>query len=562
MTRKNVAGARPPGSWMASRTRERALALAALVVFGCGDARDSGPAVEPEVPEADRYGGIAVIGGTEGIDTFNPLVTADELSAEMQRQTVFLTLLRMDESPNPQPNLARSFEINDDSTEVVFHLRQDVRWHDGRPTTASDVEFTFRAVKDPEVAFPNAQWFEGWEGPEVIDRFTIRFAVRPRAALLAGWTRLPILPRHVMGDASAAGLSGHEIGTSPLGNGPFRFAGRDAGGNWTFEANEDFPEGLGGRPYLDRVVYREIPEVSTLMAELRSGGVQFVRLLDPSQVARVRAMPDVSVRELPSRAYGFIAWNGRRRLFQDPELRRALTLGIDRQAIVDAVRYGLGQVANGPVGPWYPAYDPEIPAPPFAPDSAAAALERLGWTDTDGDGVRERDGRPLEFELSSTDTFQDILELVQAQLGRIGVRVTVRTMEGGAFVDAITSPERRFDAFVLEWQPDLEVDDRQLFSCDAVGEPYQFASYCNETLEPILRSIPDARSPEEQTRLIREYTEIVNREVPFTFLYFATDAAAVRAELRGATFDARGDVAPLRGWWLHPDARAGSPASR
>jgi len=135
-------------------------------------------------------------------------------------------------------------------------------------------------------------------------------------------------------------------------------------------------------------------------------------------------------------------------------------------------------------------------------------------------------------------------------------------MEGGAFVDAITSPERRFDAFVLEWQPDLEVDDRQLFSCDAVGEPYQFASYCNETLEPILRSIPDARSPEEQTRLIREYTEIVNREVPFTFLYFATDAAAVRAELRGATFDARGDVAPLRGWWLHPDARAGSPASR
>lgn len=529
--------------------------------LACGESGGEAPTAAPPVPEAERYGGTVVIAGAHDVGTFNPAATTEDLSWQLQRHVVLMTLLRADASLEPVPYLAESWEITDDSTEVVFRLRRDIRWHDGEPTTAADVAFTFALLKNPEAAFPNADWFQGWEGAEILDRHSIRFAVRPRAGLLAGWTRLPIMPRHLLGDAEPSEIATHPFGSTPTGNGPFRFVESRNGDTWVFEANAGFPEDLGGRPYADRVVYRTIPEPSTQIAELRRGDVHFVRVLAPAQVGRARALAGVDVVEYPSRAYGFIAWNGQRRPFSGAAMRRALTMAIDRRALVDAVRNGLGQVANGPIGPWHPAHDEALDPVPYAPDSARAALERAGWSDADGDGVRERGGDRLSFELltSENEAYRDIAEIVQAQLAAVGVDVDVRVMEGGALIDRILSPERRFDAFVLEWEPDFEVDDRQLFSCAAVGQAFQFASYCSEELEPILEAIPAARSPEDSRRLIREYARIVNRDVPFTFLYFARDAAAKRQELRGVAPDIRGDLSGIAEWWLHPDARGATP---
>ncbi|MDH3735252.1 MAG: ABC transporter substrate-binding protein [Gemmatimonadota bacterium] len=547
------------------RNTTRGGVTAALVValsFGCGDSAETPAPLFEDVPAAERFGGTVVIAGAGEIETFNPAATTDELSQQVQRYAVLMTLLRPDEALRPRPYLAESWEINEDSTRVVFHLRDDIFWHDGEPTTAADVEFTFNAVKNPETGFPNAQWLEGWEGPELIDRYTIRFAVRPRANLMAGWTRLPVMPRHLMAGTGPTELATHRFGTEPVGNGPFRFAGRDAGGNVVLEANEDFPAELGGRPYVDRLVHRVIPEPQTQLAELRAGGAHYVRTLAPTQVARAADSEGISVAEIPSRAYGFIAWNGKRDLFQDPAMRRALTMAIDRSELIGAARNGLGLVANGPLGPWHPAHDADLAPPPFAPDSAARTFDSLGWSDTDGDGVRDRNGTPFAFSLTSTtrDTYTDIMTIVQAQLAQVGVRVDVESMEGSAFIDAITSPERRFDAFVLEWEPDLEVDDRQLFSCESIGQTFQFSSYCSQELEPILQSIPEARSPDESDGLLRRYVEIVNRDQPHTFLYFAVDAAARRDELRGMNLDIRGDLQGVREWWLHPDARGPAAA--
>jgi len=534
--------------------------LVLAVLLGCGDSGGEEP--PREVPEAERYGGTVVVAGTAGIGTFNPAAANEDLDYEMQRNVVLMTLLRADPSLEPRPWLAESWELNPDSTEVTFRLRDDVRWHDGEPTTAADVAFTFELLKNPEAAFPNAQWFEGWEGAQVVDPHTIRFAVRPRAGLLSGWSRLPIMPRHLMGDAAPATIATHEFGTRPIGNGPFRFVETRGGDTWVFEANPDFPEALGGRPYIDRLVYRAVAEPATQVAELRAGGIHFVRRISSGQVERVRADPALEIMEYPSRAYGFIAWNGQRPMFQDVAIRRALTMAIDRRAIVDAVRSGLGDVAGGPVGPWHPAFEGMDAPLPHAPDSSRALFERAGWTDTDGDGVREREGTQFRFRLltSENPTYRDIAEIVQSQLSGVGVAVEVSSMEGTSFIDAILSPERRFDAFVLEWNPDFEVDDRQLFSCDAIGEAFQFASYCNRELEPVLDSIPMARSRELGHRLIREYTHIVGQDQPFTFLYFAHDAAALGRGLEGVELDIRGDLVGVTRWWLHPDARAGAAA--
>lgn len=541
-----------------------AVVTATVAGISCTDARSAPSLYDTEVVEADRYGGTVVFAGTTDIPTLNPAATVDELSAAVQRELVLMTMLRLDEQLQTVPYLAESWEINQDSTRVEFKLRNDVAWHDGRPTTAWDVEYTFSMLKNPESAFPNASAFTGWEGAEVVDEHTIRFAVRPHAGLLAGWTRLPILPRHIMGDTPASELASHDFGTEPTGNGPFRFVESRSGDTWIFEANEDFSEALGGRAYLDRLVYRAIPEPTTQLAELRTGGVQLVRIVTPAQLTQIHDAADLIVMEFPTRAYGFVAWNQKRTLFKDRTVRRALTMAIDRQAIVDAVRGGLGEVANGPIGSWHPAHDVELKALPYAPDSAAALLESAGWTDTDADGIRDRQGTTFRFELltNEREAYRDIAEIVQAQLRTIGVEVTLRSTESSAFANVILSPERRFDAFVLEWESDFEIDDRPLFACGSVGEALQFTSYCNPELEPTLDAIPASHSREDQTRLLKMFARTIADDQPFTFLYSARDASALRSELKGVKLGIRGDLADVRKWWLHPAARPeGSSAS-
>jgi peptide/nickel transport system substrate-binding protein len=552
-------------AWAALLSRTLCVSLA-LSGWGCGDRTESLEEIPalPPVAESERFGGTAVVGGAADVATVNPAATTGHLAAELQKHVLLMTLLRHDSTMQAEPYLAESWELNQDSTQVVFHLRRDVRWHDGVSTTARDVAFTFERLKEPRTAFPNREWFDQWEGAEVLDPYTIRFVLRPHAGFLYGWTQLPIMPAHLLGDVGPEELGRDPFGTeAPVGNGPFRFVERLPGDRWVFEANEGFPNGLGGRPYLDRLVYKAVPDEATLFAELRTGSVHMLRDLPPSQIERIEADPDLAVLTFPIRSYTFIVWNGQRPVFRDAAVRRALTMAIDRPSLVGAVRNGLGRVANGPIGPWHWAYEAELAPLAYDPEGAAALLDSLGWTDSDGDGVRDRAGNELSFELSTNDrqVNQDISVIVQSQLRAIGVEATPSTRESGALAAALTSPERRFDAVVLAWDPDFEVDDRPLFACSHLGEIFQFASYCNRELDPVLDSIPMVRDRPTRLRLYRKYNRIVQGDQPFTFLYFTTDAVGVRRELQGLVLDARGEFTSVRDWWVHPDYRAanGSP---
>jgi peptide/nickel transport system substrate-binding protein len=514
------------------------------------------PALRP-VQEAERYGGTAVVGGRASIGTLNPLVSTDFEAAQLQKHALFTTLVRYDGEASLTPYLAESWELNRDSTQIVFRLRRDVSWHDGSPTTARDVAFTFERVKDPNVAFPNRGWFDLWEAAEVVDPHTIRFVLRPHADFLFGWSQLPIVPEHVLRDVPPDELTRHPFGTDELvGNGPFRFSERTADA-WSFVANPEFPDELGGRPYLERLVYRVVPDPTTLLAELRTGAVHIYLDLPPSQIETATADADIEVITRPSRSYTFIAWNSRRAPFGDPVVRSALTLAIDREQLVAAVRNGLGTVTAGPLGPWHWAYDPSAAPLPFAPDSAGGLLDRAGWRDADADGVRERDGEELRFEIvtNPNPVRQDIAVIVQSQLAAVGVAAEPRTMESAALGAAVTSPERRYDAAILGFEQDWVLDDRDLWACERIGQPWQFTSYCDPDLDLVLDSLPRALEPGERRRLYRRYNDIVRRDQPFTFLFFETVADGVRRELGGLELDARGELASVRGWWIHPDGR-------
>ncbi len=229
---------------------------------------------EGQMSPSTRYGGTVVVGNIGEIPAgMNGLISTDVTASQHQSFVNLMTLVQYDENLDPMPYLAESWEVSNDKTEITFHIRDDVYWHDGELTDAYDVAYTFKRAIDPETAFPNAAYWthydRGPEGVEVVDSFTVKFRMRPHADYIDPWRATAIMPEHLLGDVPSTMLRQHPYGTvCPVGNGPFIFVEHREAASWTFQANPAFPAGLGGRPYLDRYVYRVITEQTTLLTEL------------------------------------------------------------------------------------------------------------------------------------------------------------------------------------------------------------------------------------------------------------------------------------------------------
>jgi peptide/nickel transport system substrate-binding protein len=530
------------------------------LLAGCGEGQRAGESVA--VPDSLRYGGTAVVASLNEINSMNHFASTDETSQEFQGFVLFAPLIRYDENLAPTPYLAESWDTvttRSGSLVLTFHLRDDVRWHDGVLTSAYDVKFTFDRIKNPRTSYPQASLLAPYDSAVVQDSFTVAFHLTRHPGFMDPWRKISPMPMHILGDVAPAELRHHPFGTeSPLGNGPFRFVEHRSGDRWVFEANPDFAESLGGRPYLDRLVYRYIPEPTTRLAEFLAGEVDVYLVVAPSQVAEIEARPDSRVLTYENRNYAFINWNGRRTFFQDPTVRRALTLAIDRQRIVDVAREGLGRVAEGPVPPFHWAYHADMEPLPHDPERARALLDSAGWVDQDGDGVREHDVYKASFELKTNQgspTREQILTLVQADLGQVGVDVRLQVQEAQSLQADIIDPERRFDAFVIGWVADFNLDDRILFACSQLDGLFQWASYCNPRVDEILDQVAIMEDRSRALPLWHEYQEILQWEQPYTFLYYDVRANAVRERARDVEMDIRGDLINVKDWWIAPADR-------
>jgi peptide/nickel transport system substrate-binding protein len=531
-----------------------ALLLAACEERGVDEA-------EVEVSAGDRYGGTAVIAIAQDVPDLNPLTSTDVTAQNLTESVLYLPVITYDENFEPRPAFAHSWEINEDTTLLTFNLRSDVFWHDGVKTTAYDLAFAYERARNPETGFPNTAYWTHYGDGEVVDSFTFRVALRPHAQFLDPWRTFPAVPKHILGDVAPAQIRMHPYSTrQPVGNGPFRFVSRLDGQSLTFEANPDFPEDLGGRPYLDRLVFRVIPESTTSLTELVTGNVDFYVVPPYDQAEQIEANPNARIVHYPDRAYVLIGWNQRRPPFDDVRVRRALTMAINRQQIVDAVLYGYGELANGTVPSFYWQYDAEAGADlVHDPHGALALLAEAGWTRGPDGKLRNAEGRPLSFTLNTNQgnkPREDILSIVQAQLAQIGVDVQLQILEWGTLLDRINNPQtRNFDAVLIGWRTEFKVDDTDLFHCDKINDPYQWVGHCDERLDALLDTLPVIADPEAALPLWREYQNLVAEQQPYTFVYFTERLHGVHERLRDVNPDARGDWVGIDRWWIAPAQR-------
>lgn len=521
-----------------------------------------------EQPEGARYGGTVVVGTIgEIMDGMNALITSDHSASQHQLFVNLMTLVTLDEALEPVPWLARSWEVAEDGSAVTFHLRDDVRWHDGTPTTAHDVAFTYRRVTDPEMAYPNAGFWSrydtGPDGVEVIDSFTVRIAMEPHRDFIDPWRSVAIMPAHLLEDVPVAELRTHPYGTRcPVGNGPFVFREHRQNESWTFVRDPGFPEELGGPAYLERYVYRIIPEPTTLLAELLTENIDVYVAPLPDQAPRILEAEHLDLLEFEFRNYVFVAWNTRRPQLADARVRRALTMGTNRREVVEALRGGYARIANGGIPPTHWAYHDGLDdALPYDPEAARRLLDEAGWLDRDGDGVRENaDGLPLAVTVKYNQGSQerrDIAEIMQAQLREIGVSVTPEVMEWATLATLIQDPARDFDGVVLSFVVEYNVDERDLFHSSNVDRPLHFTGIQDERLDRLLDTLPVLDDRDAALPLWREYQERIVELQPYTYFFYPLRLAGVNRRVRGIEMDLRGEWLNLREWWIPEDWRRG-----
>ena len=492
----------------------------------------AGPAFSQptSAPRADP-GDALVVASIGEPSTLVPILAADSASAHICG-LVFNGLVKYDKNLRLVGDLAKRWEILDHGLTIVFHLRRNVRWHDGQAFTAADVEYTYYALVDPNVRTPYRGDFERVQSLQTVDDWTVRVTYRePFAPGLASWT-MPIMPRHL--------LKGHDLQTTPfarrpIGTGPYRFVRWRAADRIELTANPDYFEGA---PRVQWYLYRIIPDAATTFLELQTEGVDAADLT-PLQYRRQTTTPFFDTHyhrfRYPSLGYAYLGYNLRLPMFQDRRVRQALNLAIDKVELVRGVLLGLGQVATGPFMPDSWAYNPEVRAAPYDPARANALLAEAGWIDRDGDGWLDHDGHPFTFTILTNqgNTSRALAaQIIQRRLREIGIDVHVRIIEWSAFLTNFIH-KRQFEAVLLGWSLSPEPDPYDIWHSSKTREgEFNFIGYANPTVDHLLEAGRRTFVQADRAALYHQVHAILADEQPYCFLYIAEALPIVHARFR------------------------------
>jgi len=429
--------------------------VVACVLAGCPSAEQKPVSVPAVVTTAAT--GDAIVEGTIGeASTLIPVLAADSASHAVAGQ-IYNGLVKYDKDLKIVGDLAETFEISVDGLTITFHLRKGVKWHDGAPFTARDVLYTYRVTIDPNTPTPYSEDFKQVKSITAPDDFTVRVTYgKPFAPALASWAS-NILPAHLL---EGKDITKSPLARKPVGTGPYRFKEWIGGQKIVLEFNPDYFE---GRPYIDRMIYRIIPDTSTMYMELKAGAVDTMALT-PVQYSRQTASSLFTSRfnkfRYPAPTYIYMGYNLRHPIFGDRRIRQAITAAINKDELIQGVLFGMGQKAHGPIVPGRWAYNPNVKDIGYDPKHAAELLAQAGWKEKNADGILVREGKPFQFTILTNQGNQQRLlsaQIIQQRLRYVGIDVKIRIVEWATFLKEYID-KGRFEVVMLAWNISQDPD--------------------------------------------------------------------------------------------------------
>lgn len=488
-----------------------------------------------EVPAKGGTYSEGVLGYSDAISPI--LLTQDSLVDRDLCSLIFNGLTVLDDMGNLLPALATEWQVSADGTVYDFKLRRGVTWHDGLPFTAADVAFTIQALQDPNFQGDPAL-HELWRNVTVETQgdYAVRLTLPEPFIPFIYYTTIGLLPAHLLSDVLPADLPASEFSTqSPVGTGMFKVQSITPA-RVTLVANEDY---WGPQPYLQRVEIWSFGDWDSMLAAYKRGEIQGIYRVSPQHLSELAQLPDLQFYSAQQAGYGLLYLNLQREsapFFQNKSVRQALLYALNRQALIDGVLLGQGIVADSPIPPTSWAYDPSVRRYPYDPHAATVLLEGAGWTDTNGDRIRDKDGIEMAFALFTSDdpVLINMARAIAEDWRAIGVDARVQPQGAGLVPNFLQSSSRNFDAVLIEVGLAADPDPYPWWHSTQTGEGGQnFSGFSNLEADIAIeraRAIPDQQ---QRTELYYTFQEIFAEEVPSLLIYYPIYTYAVDVQVQG-----------------------------
>ena len=514
---------------------------------------------------AGDYCGTLVFAAAGEPDILLPPVTQQQYALDIFGQ-VFLKLADLGLSQNTigdedfQPRLAQRWEWDDPLT-LVFHLDPRARWQDGQSVTAADVAFTFDIYTDSLVNSPFRSSLRTISAVTTRDSLTavFRFHARYPEMFYDAVNHMHILPAHLLRPVPRSQWRSAAFGRAPVGDGPYRFVVWKAGESVELTADSTF---FLGRPHIRRLIWRFTPNLQVAVTQVIAGDADAVEVLGPpDNVKRAQVAANLALYPYRGELYGFLAFNLSTNgdttkphpLFGDRQLRRALAMAVDREGLRKSVWGDLAQVPPGPLARLWSIWDPETRQLPYDTAQAARMLTWLGWRDSNGDGIRDRDGQPLAFRILVPTTSalrRQYAVLLQEQFRRIGADVQLDEVEFSVF-DQRTQAGR-FDAAVIARQADPTPTSSLPQVWTTAGRS-NAGRYASPVFDRLVDQASAAPRRDAAKALWRRAIETLNQDAPAVFLYAPDNVAAVNRRVTDVVIRPDDYWALVRTWRIPAD---------
>ena len=466
-------------------------------------------------------GGNLFVGSTQEPDSLNP-VTSHSLAAAELTRLVFNGLLKVDNKLQYIPDLSQEVPtlqnggVSSDGRTVTYRLKSNVSWQDGVPLTASDVVFTYQYIKKTYDETIYSEGYKKIRKVEAPDELTVVVTFdEPYPDFLSLFPC--VLPQHILDGARKKAREEYDM--NPVGTGPFKLQEWNKGKYLLFAANQSY---FDGAPYLDAIRYVVFKDDNALLLQLKTEGMDLCTKVDEAQISRMNDQPDILVYKEPNLKWEHIDLNMNRSIFKDVKVRQAISMGIDRETIVNDIFNSAGQssISSLPAKSW--ACNRALRIESANVDGAKKLLNAAGWADSDGDGIMENGNRELAFTLLTID--DDILRqqeqsMLAEQLKKIGVRVLFDSKGQDDFTYMVT--HGRYDAALYAWSLTPDPDQSELWLTENMAPTGKNTTYfSNDEMDSLLKFVKNEMSYSVRRDIYFDMQRVLVREVPAVSICF------------------------------------------
>lgn len=545
-------------------SRRLAVLFALLLCLACH--RDEQRAEAPAAPKPAVDDGRPQDGGTLVRRLESDVVTLNAVAAvsiydRHVDNLLYTPLVYVDQDLQPIPGLAESWDVSDGGKLYRFELNEKATFSDGTPVRASDVLFTLRKIIDPaSEAVQVVGAFEHLDltRTRVIDDHTIEIAFRePRASQLIRFNDVLVLPEHVY----SKGNFRADFNSTAVGSGPYRLVKREPGKEIVLERRADY---WAAKPPIERVIFKIIVDHGTAWNALKRGDIDESRIASDVWL-RERNNPaltkTIDFRRFYTLSFNFISWNTRNPHLHDKRVRRALAMCIPIEAVIQDLFHGTARAMSGPFTPDDYAYNPNVPPVRYDPEGAKGLLASAGWTDSNGDGALDRNGRPFKIQLlitSGAATTAQFGQMVQAEMKKIGVDVELATLDPSVAIPRIFAGN--YEAAYLGFELDADPDPFSiLHSTQWPPRGQNFSYYRNPEVDRLIEAARTELDRSKRRDLYWKVHEIVAADQPYTWTVQVSSKWGINRRVRGVE-GSRGYglfrwYPGEQGWWIPRELR-------